>query len=104
LRKPKDKLGTQTEYITTEKDSIKKPFKNQKTMTNQILQLSNSVQMLSQQAKSSYINEVERKRLLKTKLNKLETLSQQINWEIQETNNQLRFQPQESEETLQDAI
>ncbi len=69
-------------------------------MENNILRLSNSIQMLSRQSENPYLTEEERISLLKAELKKLETLQIKINWRVMEINNKLRVKVKEEYEDL----
>lgn len=56
-----------------------------------MLELINGILMIDGQLKSSFIKDKERKDLLKSKLNKLEKLSQLVAGDISTTNCQLKF-------------
>lgn len=69
-------------------------------MENNILRLSNSIQMLSRQSENPYLAEEERISLLKAELKKLESLQIKINWRVMELNNKLRVKVEEEYEDL----
>ena len=53
--------------------------------------LVNQIKMVEHQSKSSFLNELERKQLIKSRINKLETLAQQVQFEIARANNELKY-------------
>lgn len=64
---------------------------------NELLMLMNSIIMLENQSKSSFISEKEKRSLIGMRITKMETLRRDLKKEIMDANNSLRFNPENLE-------